>query len=157
MKYVRLRRRDPKHGIVLRQFVYRGIRFLEAGGWYVVDDEVADYLKDVRQKATDPRAPEAFDICRESEARAIDERENTESQPRRPADNARTTKARGLTSKDLQPTKKKGRPPKKQEKKLLQKTDRKSASNQETSHVDVDEDKEFENETPEAPNAGQGA
>jgi hypothetical protein len=118
MKYVRLKRRDPKHGVVLKQYVYRGIRFLETGGWYVVDDEVATYLKEhARQKATDPRSSEAFDICTEIDARAIDERENTESQPRRPADNARTTKARGLTSEDLRPAKKKGRPRKKKESK----------------------------------------
>jgi hypothetical protein len=118
MKYVRLKRRDPKHGIVLKQYVYRGIRFLETGGWYVVDDEVATYLKEhARQKATDPRSLEAFDICTETEARSIDERENTESQPRRPADNARATKARGLTSDDLRPVKKKGRPKKKKESK----------------------------------------
>ena len=116
MKYVRLKRRDPKHGIVLKQYVYRGIRFLETGGWYVVDDEVATYLKEhARQKATDPRSSEAFDICTEVEALKIDEQENIEAKPRRPADNARATKARGLTSDDLRPVKKKGRPRKKKE------------------------------------------
>ena len=114
-KFVRLKRRDPKHGFVLRQFVYRGIRFLETGGWYVVDDEVAEYLKGVRQKASDPRSPEAFEVCTEAEARKIDEQENIESKPRRPADNARETKARGLTSSDLRPSKKKGRPKKQNE------------------------------------------
>ena len=116
-KYVRLKRRDPKHGIVLRQFVYRGIRFLETGGWYVVHDEVTEYLKGVRQKASDPRSPEAFDVCTEAEARKIEEQENIEAKPRRPADNARMTKARGLTSADLRPNKKTGRPKKRRESK----------------------------------------
>ena len=111
-KYVRLKRRDPKHGIVLRQYVYRGIRFLEVGGWYVVDEEVAKYLGEVRQKASDPRSPKAFDICTEAEAHKIDEQENIEAKPRRPADNARKTKARGMTSADLRPSKKRGRPKK---------------------------------------------
>jgi hypothetical protein len=112
-KYVRLKRRDPKHGVVLRQYVYQGIRFLESEGWYVVEEEVADYLRKARQKATDPQSPEAFDICTEKEARAIDEKENLESKPRRPADQARSTQARGLTSKDLQKVKQKEKPRKK--------------------------------------------
>ena len=129
-KYVRLKRRDPKHGIVLRQFVYRGIRFLETGGWYVVHDEVAEYLKGVRQKASDPRSPKAFEVCTEAEARKIDERENVEAKPRRPADNARMTKARGLTSAHLRPSKKKGRPKKRNEgKPQTDKTEEKTTEN----------------------------
>ena len=112
-KYVRLKRRDPKHGVVLRQYVYQGIRFLESEGWYVVDDEVADYLENARQKATDPQSPEAFDICTEKEARDIDEQENLAAKPRRPADQARDTQARGVTSKGLHGAKRKGRPRKK--------------------------------------------
>ena len=112
-KYVRLKRRDPKHGVVLRQYVYQGIRFLESEGWYVVEEEVADYLRKARQKATDPQSPEAFDICTEKEARTIDEQENLAAKPRRPADQARDTQARGVTSKDLHRAKRKGRPRKK--------------------------------------------
>ena len=97
-KHVRLKRYDPKHGIVLKQYWYQGIKFLESEGWYVVSDEVAEYLKAyARQKASDPQSPEAFEICTEKEAREIDEKENLEAKPRRPADRARVTKARGLT------------------------------------------------------------
>jgi hypothetical protein len=97
-KYVRLKRRDPKHGIVLRQYVYRGIRFLEARGWYIVDDDTAEYLESARQNPSDAGSPAAFDICTEAEARKIDEQESIEATPRRPADNARVTEARGTTS-----------------------------------------------------------
>lgn len=107
MKYVRLKRRDPKHGIVLKQYVYRGIRFLETGGWYVVDNEVAEYLETVRQRSSDSSSPAAFDVCTEAEARKIDDQESIEATPRRPADNARVTKARGVTGDDLRPAKKK--------------------------------------------------
>lgn len=107
MKYVRLKRRDPKHGIVLKQYVFRGIRFLESGGWYVVDDEVAAYLETVRQRSADSSSLAAFDICTEAAARKIDEQESIEATPRRPADNARATKARGLTSEAFGPAKKK--------------------------------------------------
>ena len=108
-KHVRLKRYDPKHGIVLKQFWYHGIKFLESEGWYVVSDEVADYLKaHARQKATDHQSPEAFEICTEKEAREIDEKENIEATPRRPADRAKVTNPRGMTVKGT----KKGRPKK---------------------------------------------
>ena len=100
-KYVRLKRYDPKHGIVLKQYWYKGIKFLESEGWYVVSDEVANYLKEnTRQRASDPQSSEAFEICTEKEAQEIDDKENLESKPRRPAEKARVTKPRGAAAKE---------------------------------------------------------
>jgi len=95
-KHVRIKRYDPRHGFVVRQYWYQGIKFLESEGWYVVSDQVAAYLKaHARQRAGDPQAPEAFDICTEAEARAIDEKEVLDEQPRRPAEKARPASPRG--------------------------------------------------------------
>ncbi len=89
-KHVRLKRYNPRHGIVLRQYWYKGIKFLESEGWYVIGDEVADYLKThARQRNNDPHSAPAFDICSEEEARELDEQEAIDAEPRRPADNAR--------------------------------------------------------------------
>ena len=87
---VRLKPFDPRRGYVLRRFTYRGIKFHEERGWYRVEPGVAAYLKDVRQVAGDPRAPLAFDVMPESEARALEEREETEAKVRRSAVEATT-------------------------------------------------------------------
>ena len=91
---VRLKPHDPRRGHKLRRYTYRGIKFQEERGWYRVEADVADYLRAVRQKAHDPHAPLAFDVCTEAEAKAIDERELEEAKPSRPADRAKETVAR---------------------------------------------------------------
>ncbi len=91
---VRIKATDPRRGYVLRRFTYKGIRFQAGNGWYQVSEEVADYLKDVRQRANDPNSPLAFDVCSEKEARGIDKTEAEEAEPKRPADNARVAVAR---------------------------------------------------------------
>ncbi len=99
-KHVRLKRLDPRHGIVLKQYWYKGIKFLESEGWYVVSEEVAAYLeRHARQRANDPQSPTAFEIVSAVQARNIDEREALEKMPRRPAEKARVTQARGEESK----------------------------------------------------------
>ncbi len=90
----RLKTRDPQRGHVLRRFVYRGIRFEEGKGWYLVSAEVGEHLRTVRQRAHDLHSLPAFDVCTEAEAKTIDEREVEESKPARPADRARHTTAR---------------------------------------------------------------
>ena len=72
---VRLKPHDPRRGHVLRRYTYRGIKFQEERGWYRVDKAVADYLRDVRQLATNPHAPLAFDVCTPDEAKALDSEE----------------------------------------------------------------------------------
>ncbi len=109
-KHVRLKRRDPRHGIVLKQYWYKGIKFLESEGWYVVSDDVAAYLKaHARQRAGDLQSPEAFDICTEDEAREIDEQETLETEPRRPAEKARPATPRGSEPVETKPKKKRRR------------------------------------------------
>jgi hypothetical protein len=90
----RIKPRDPHHGHVLRRFVYRGIRFEEGKGWYEVSAEVGAHLRGVRQRAHDPQAALAFDVCSAAEAKAIEERETEKQKPARPADRARPTAPR---------------------------------------------------------------
>ncbi len=111
-KHVRLKRYDPAHGMVLRQYWYKGIKFLESDGWYVVDDEVATYLKKhAYQRANDPQSPSAFDICTEEEARRMDEQEFRDAQPRRPAERARATAPRDGALSEEKKTKERVRKP----------------------------------------------
>ena len=86
---VRMKKRDPKHGNVMRRFTYRGAKFEEAKGWYRVSEEVAEYLRNVRQKAHDPQSPLAFDVCTEKEAKGLDTKEAEDEKPKRPAESAR--------------------------------------------------------------------
>jgi len=79
---VRLKPYNPKRVHLLRRFTYRGVRFMEDRGWYRVDEEIAGYLRDVRQVDSDPDSPLAFDVCTEEEARAIEEKERKEKRRR---------------------------------------------------------------------------
>ena len=82
---VRLKPYDPRRKFVLRRYVYAGIHFLVTRGWERVPKEIADYLRDVRQKEFDPYSPPAFDVCTEAEARALEKRERELSGLRRTA------------------------------------------------------------------------
>jgi len=82
---VRLRPHDQRRGHVLRRYTYQGIRFHDSRGWYRVEAKIAEYLRGVRQVATDEHAPLAFDVCTADEARAIDARENEDANPRKAA------------------------------------------------------------------------
>ena len=83
---VRLRPYDPRRGHRLRRYTYRGIKFQEERGWYRVDKTVADYLRQVRQVASDEHAPLAFDVCTPDEAKSIDAKEKDATTPRKTAD-----------------------------------------------------------------------
>ena len=69
---VRLKPYDPRRGYVLRRYTYRGIKFHEERGWYRIDEDVADYLRTVRQVPSDEHAPLAFDVHTEAEAKALE-------------------------------------------------------------------------------------
>ena len=63
----------------LQSYTVFGIKFLESRGWYEVDDDVAAYLKTVKQIQEGPDAPfsaDAFDVVATlEEAQALDEAE----------------------------------------------------------------------------------
>ena len=82
---VRLQPYDPHRGFVLRRYVYQGIKFHAERGWYRVEKSVADYLRTVREVATDPNSPLAFDVGTDEEAKAIETREENAAKQRRAA------------------------------------------------------------------------
>lgn len=100
---VRLKPYDPRRGFVLRSFTYQGAKFYEERGWYVVDKAVAEYLRKVPQRDTDPHSPLAFDVATEEEAKALDAREEHEAKTRKNAAEApRVATGRGdLTTEDM--------------------------------------------------------
>jgi len=102
---VRLKPHDPRRGHVLRRFTYRGIKFHEERGWYRVDKAVADYLRGVRQTASDEHAPLAFDVCTPDEAKALDAEAKAASVRRKKAtDDIKVSEARAegaVTTDDL--------------------------------------------------------
>ena len=81
----RLKPHDPRRGHKLRRYTYRGIKFQEERGWYRVDKDVADYLREVRQVPSDEHAPLAFDICTADEAKALDSKEKDDATARKTA------------------------------------------------------------------------
>ena len=98
---VRLKPHDPRRGHVLRRYTYRGIKFQEERGWYRVEADVADYLRAVRQKAHDPHAPLAFDVCTPEEAEALDAKEKEAAVTRKSAADAiKLSPARGAVTTD---------------------------------------------------------
>ena len=100
---VRLKTHDPRRGHVLRRYTYRGIKFQVERGWYRVAEEVANYLRSVRQVASDEHSPLAFDVCTHEEAQAREADETAASASRRSAgDDIRLSEPRGaLTTDDL--------------------------------------------------------
>lgn len=71
---VRLKPYDKKRQQVLRSYSYQGIKFTAERGWYLVDADVAEYLRNVVQQDTVPNSPYAFDVCTRDEAEALDAR-----------------------------------------------------------------------------------
>ena len=102
---VRLKPHDPRRGHVLRRFTYRGIKFQEERGWYRVEEDVAVYLRDVRQVASDEHAPLAFDVCTPDEAKALDSKDKEATVTRKTAaDDIKVSEARAagaMTTDDL--------------------------------------------------------
>jgi len=101
----RIKKLDPKHGAVLKQFVYKGITFKEGAGWYEVSTEVAEYLKKVCQQSHDPKSPLAFEVCSAKEAKTKDETEELKAKTKRPAEKAKKVVARGEFTKSRKTTK----------------------------------------------------
>ncbi len=87
--FVRLKRYNPRRGYVMRKYTHMpsGKKFEETSGWYKVNTEVAESLRDIHQRPRDEESPLAFDVCTQAEAEAIDALERKE-QTRREAHGA---------------------------------------------------------------------
>ncbi len=105
--YIRIKPLDPIRGHILQRYTYKGISFDVKKGWYIVSAKVGEYLKTIHQIHGDPNSPLAFDVCTETEAKALDAKETEEEAPKRPAD-----KARSVAASDEPVRKKRGRKPK---------------------------------------------
>jgi hypothetical protein len=83
---VRLRAHEPKKGLVLKQYTYKGVRFQAGRGWYKVSGELAAYLANVHSVPGDPDTPLAFDVRTLDEARAMDENDRKAARQVLPAE-----------------------------------------------------------------------
>jgi hypothetical protein len=94
---VRLKPYNPRRKHVIRTFVHgkSGTKFLEAHGWYRVDESIAKELRDARQIEGDEYSPDAFDVCTLPEAKRIDAKEKKELERKAAGD------ANDLTTGDL--------------------------------------------------------
>ncbi len=72
---VRLKAFNPRRGFVLQRYTVFGIRFEAGTGWSSVEPDVAEYLRSVHERDTDPGSPLAFDVCTKAEAEAMVEAE----------------------------------------------------------------------------------
>jgi hypothetical protein len=76
MMLVRLKPHNPKQGNVLRTYTVFGIKFTAGRDWFQVDQDVADYLRQVQQESGTPNSPMAFNVCTQAEAEALDANES---------------------------------------------------------------------------------
>jgi hypothetical protein len=76
MKLVRLYPRNPDRGWFIQTYVdpQLGLKFVSERGWYQVSDEIAEALKEVRQKRYDLRSGPAFAIAKDKEEARLIER-----------------------------------------------------------------------------------
>lgn len=81
-KLVRLKPLDAKKGHVIRRFTAFSITFEVGRGWYDVPDEVAEYLRKVRQVPNDEDTPLAFDVAAQPEAEALEAAERKRAEER---------------------------------------------------------------------------
>ncbi len=89
---VRLKPYAPRRGHVLRRYTYKSIKFQAERGWYRVEEEVAEYLREIHQIPSDEHSPHAFEVCTEKEAKALEaEREAEANRGKRAADAVDTT------------------------------------------------------------------
>ncbi len=87
---------------LLRSYTVGGRKFTGDGGWYAVDEELAAYLRGLKQRPGDDLSADAFDVCSEAEAKAIDASENkqtfgTVAQPHAAAPAAPPTRVHNVT------------------------------------------------------------
>jgi hypothetical protein len=78
MMYARIKPYNGKHH-KLQTYTYLGVKYSEERGWHIVEDDVGDYLSQVKQIQEGPDAElsaEAFDVVdSEEEAQKITDRE----------------------------------------------------------------------------------
>lgn len=84
-RLARLKPFDPRQGQTLRRYTFEGIRFRADRGWCRVELRVAQHLSQVQSRPGDPRSPQAFDVCTDEEARALEEKEKREQATRKAA------------------------------------------------------------------------
>lgn len=65
---VRLKPYAPKQGYFLKTFVHRGIVFKVESGWYQVDAQLAEELREIHTKPENLDSMLAFDVCTKEEA-----------------------------------------------------------------------------------------
>lgn len=85
---VRLKPLNEKKGFRVKVYIFEGARFNVERGWYRVQADFGEKLRDLTQDHYDPDSPSLFDVCNEAQARKLEERE------RREAENERATVAR---------------------------------------------------------------
>lgn len=62
-KVIRLKPFNPRKGLKLRTYTYKGTAYKSEAGWYEVPDTIAAYLSTVHQEENNPESPPAFDVC----------------------------------------------------------------------------------------------
>lgn len=66
---------NPRAGLTVRSYTYKGYRFREEMGWYRIPAELGEELKSIAVVETDPYSPFLFDVLGEEEAQKLDDLE----------------------------------------------------------------------------------
>ena len=72
---VRIRPYNPRAGARVQTYTYKGVRFRESAGWYKIEKDLAEELRDIQQDESDPLSMPVFDVLSEEQAAKIEERE----------------------------------------------------------------------------------
>jgi hypothetical protein len=71
----RLKPFNPRAGVRVKTYTYKGHRFREEMGWYKISYELGEELKELAADDSDPYSPMLFDVLSEAEAQKLEEYE----------------------------------------------------------------------------------
>lgn len=69
--FARIKPYNPKRGFKIRRYSVFGVLFKVERGWYRIENDMAPYLRTVRQDNSDPDSKPAFDVGNEADVKRI--------------------------------------------------------------------------------------
>lgn len=106
----RIKPHNPRAGLTVKSYTYKGHRFREESGWYKIPADLGEDLRTLVADESDPYSPFLFDVLSEAEAQKVEELEHkrreraTASRPNANPDLRRTDTRRLAAAANAQKT-----------------------------------------------------
>jgi len=71
MMFIRIHPFNPKRGFKIKRFNYRGQKFESERGWYQVEDDFAEEVRDLKQNPYEEDSKPVFEVADEDGAKAL--------------------------------------------------------------------------------------